>query len=142
MSDFRQNGANGAPDAEEKAELYKRYRRARAVQADWWGDKVASVSDETLAGEHDPNAARVALHGYMWAAARMAPKTWGERVEHEVSGTVAHVHGISASGPAAARLQAMLAPKRVANEAQQRDEGASDAADASNATRDANTAGE
>ncbi len=47
------------------------YRRARALAADTFADKVIEIADATLAGEHDPNAAKFAIRAYQWTAGKL-----------------------------------------------------------------------
>lgn len=61
---------------------------ARVLQADALADSMADIEDGVLAGDIEPNAARVALGSLQWRAARLAPKRWGDRVETVHSGEV------------------------------------------------------
>lgn len=69
-------------------ERSKRYTRARNMQADHFGEQIGEISQAVLAGEYDYNAARVAMDGLKWTAARMSPRKWGDRVEHEHTGEI------------------------------------------------------
>lgn len=59
------------------------------------GDRIGELAEQVLAGEVDPAAARVAMDGYKFTAARLASKTWGEKsqvtVEHGISQQAAQV---------------------------------------------------
>ena len=70
------------------------YARARSMRGDHYGSKVAEIASRCLAGEVEPAQARVAIDGYKWTAARMAPKQWSEKrqLELNVSGSVQHQH--------------------------------------------------
>lgn len=69
-----------------------KYARARAERGEHYGGKVAEVSQRCESGEIDPQAARVAIDGYKWTAARMAPKHWGDKSSVEMSGKVEVAH--------------------------------------------------
>lgn len=62
----------------------EQYMLAREAAGYAHGDRVADVAIRTEDGDIEPNAARVAMMGYQWAAERMAPKAHGsrQRVEH------------------------------------------------------------
>lgn len=68
-------------------EFSEQYMLAREAAGYAHGDRVADVAIKTEGGEIDPNAARVAMMGYQWAAERMAPKVHSARqtVEHDGS---------------------------------------------------------
>lgn len=67
------------------------YRRARAMAGDTFADKVIEIADATLAGEHDPNAARVAIRAYQWTAGKLNSAEYGDhqrldvRVTHDIA---------------------------------------------------------
>lgn len=57
------------------------YTRAREESAEADADKVADVANRVVAGEIDPNAARVAIDAYKWAAGKRKPKKYGDKLE-------------------------------------------------------------
>lgn len=73
----------------------ERYARACEERGMWFGHKLTDLAAAVLAGEVDPQAARVAGDFYKFTAARLASKTWGEKsqvtVEHSVSAQAAQV---------------------------------------------------
>lgn len=66
--------------------LREQYAHARAVQGDGYGAKVGEVAQAVLDGDVPPDVGRAAMDGFKWTAGRMAPKRWGDKVAHEVSG--------------------------------------------------------
>lgn len=62
------------------------YARAREDQADADADAVGDIAARVLRGELDPQAARVAIDAYKWAAGKRKPKVYGDRVVQEHSG--------------------------------------------------------
>ena len=71
------------------------YARACEERGMHFGHKLTDLAAAVLAGEVDPQAARVAGDFYKFTAARLASKTWGEKsqvtVEHGVSAQAAEV---------------------------------------------------
>lgn len=57
------------------------YDAARTMRGDHFGEKVSDIADGVLAGTYDHQQARVAMDGYKWTAARMAPKAWGDKLD-------------------------------------------------------------
>lgn len=57
------------------------YAHAREAQGHEYAHKVSSTADRVLTGELDPAAARVAIDGFKWTAARMARKDYGDRLQ-------------------------------------------------------------
>lgn len=64
----------------ERADFRDNYLRAMAARGMKHGDDVIAVVSKVLAGEIAPDVGRVAIQGLTWAAARMAPKVYGDRV--------------------------------------------------------------
>lgn len=64
----------------------EQYARAREARGLAFGDKAGEVVQSVLDGTLDPAAARAALDGIKWIAARMAPKLLGDKVQQEISG--------------------------------------------------------
>jgi hypothetical protein len=62
------------------------YMRARAIAGDCRGHQVAEIVDQVIAGDLEPDRARVAIDGLKWTAGRMAQKIWGDKVAHEHTG--------------------------------------------------------
>lgn len=72
----------GLPDARsvyrwlaENEEFRQRYARAREEQAETFADQVIEIADT----EEDPNRARVRIDARKWAAAKHAPKKYGDK---------------------------------------------------------------
>jgi hypothetical protein len=64
----------------ERADFRDNYLRAMAARGMKHGDDVLAVVEKVIAGEIAPDVGRVAIQGLTWAAARMAPKVYGDRV--------------------------------------------------------------
>ncbi len=70
-------------DNDEFAEMHA---RARNMQAESHADKILDIKDKVIAGEMDPQAARVAIDALKWIASKLLPAVYGDRVEHHLSG--------------------------------------------------------
>jgi hypothetical protein len=57
------------------------YARAREDGADSLADDIQDITDKVLSKEYDPNAARVAMDGKKWIAAKLKPKKYSERLD-------------------------------------------------------------
>ena len=66
------------------------HARARELPAEAQAERMEEVEEKVISGEIDPNAARVVLGSMQWRTERMAPKRWGSKVEHAVSGELTH----------------------------------------------------
>lgn len=64
----------------DKPDFADKYRRAREHQADHDADKIGEIAQKVITGELDPNAARVAIEAYKWAAGKRKPKVYGEKL--------------------------------------------------------------
>lgn len=57
--------------------LRDQYARAREAQADHFADQIVEIADI----EEDPNRARVRIDARKWAAGKMRPKVYGDKVD-------------------------------------------------------------
>lgn len=64
----------------ENAGFREQYARAMEARGFGYADQVVDVAQRVLAGDVPPDAARVGIDGLKWAAARMAPRVYGDRV--------------------------------------------------------------
>lgn len=60
------------------AEFADQYARAREMQADSHVDDLADIADT----EADPAKARVRIDARKWAASKLAPKKYGDKLAH------------------------------------------------------------
>ncbi len=68
--------------------FFNNYTQAREDSADIDAEKIQELAEKTLAGKHDPAAARVALDAYKWSAGKKKPKKYGDKIQTEHSGEV------------------------------------------------------
>ena len=67
---------------EENAELRQKYAQARAKQADTFAEQIVAESRKAK----DAQLGRLRMDALKWAASKIAPKKYGDRVELEHSG--------------------------------------------------------
>lgn len=72
------------------AEFQSNYMRARLDQADADADAVGDIAARVLAGEIEPNAARVAIDALKWAAGKRKPLVYGDKQQIEHTGAIKH----------------------------------------------------
>ncbi len=71
------------------------FAEAKEQRGNYYGEKVAEISLGVLTGKiKDSNAARVAIDGLKWTAARMAAKNFGDRMQVEHSGTSSYLDAL------------------------------------------------
>ena len=61
-------------------EFADNYARAREDQADHDADKIGDIAERVVKGQIEPNAARVAIDAYKWAAGKRKPKVYGDKL--------------------------------------------------------------
>lgn len=64
----------------ENAGFREQYARAMEARGMGYAEQIVDVGQRVLAGEIAPDAARVGIDALKWAAARMAPRVYGDRV--------------------------------------------------------------
>ncbi len=62
-------------------DLAKRYASAREKRADARAEAIDDLAQRVIAGEIDPNAARVAMDAQKWLTARENPKRYGDKLD-------------------------------------------------------------
>lgn len=79
-----------------RAEYAPQYARAREEQAHTLVDEIIELSDKavTAATSEEVQARRLQVDTRKWFAGKVLPKIYGERVDHNVSGTANIVHEI------------------------------------------------
>jgi hypothetical protein len=79
----------------EMPEFLSDYARAREDQGDYDSDLIRECFLKVIAGELEPNAARSAMDGLKWNAARRQPKKYGDKVEIATTGTMQVSHTLT-----------------------------------------------
>lgn len=125
-----------SPDMPARATVYRwqeanlefrdTYRRARELQMEAWGDEIVTIADDTSldtvtrvtpqgreyeAIDHENiQRSKLRVNTRQWLMARLNPRLYGDKVEHEHSGLVghAHVHGVLDDKEKARRLATFL----------------------------------
>lgn len=62
---------------QDDAAFFDNYTRAREAQADYFADEIATIADN----EPDPNKARVRIDARKWAAGKLKPKVYGDKLD-------------------------------------------------------------
>lgn len=57
------------------------YARAKEQAADAFLEDIQDIADKTLRGEYNAKAAKVAIDAKIWAASKLKPKKYGERLD-------------------------------------------------------------
>ena len=57
------------------------YARAKESAADAFLEDIQDIADKTLKGEYNAKAAKVAIDAKIWAASKLKPKKYGERLD-------------------------------------------------------------
>jgi hypothetical protein len=69
--------------------VLEQYARAMDFRGQRFGERVTDIAERVLEDKDlDPNRAKVATDALKWAAARLSPKKYGDRIEANVSGAV------------------------------------------------------
>lgn len=71
---------------QENEDFRAKYARAKDGQADVVHDDMGGIERKVLAGKLAPDAARVVLQSKQWRASKLAPKKYGDKSQHEVTG--------------------------------------------------------
>jgi len=79
------------------AEFARRYEEAKQDRGNYYGELVAEVALAGLQGKYKDSAMlRAAIDGLKWSAARMAPKSFGDRMEVSHSANASYVDALKA----------------------------------------------
>jgi len=62
------------------------YARALRERGQYRAEKIEEISEKVLSGEYDPQAARVAMDGMKWIAAKLDNTRYGDRIQQEHTG--------------------------------------------------------
>jgi len=69
-------------------EFSEQYARAREAQADYLVDEVIGIADEPVLSSEQVARNRLRVDARKWMAAKLRPKKYGDRIEHEIGGRV------------------------------------------------------
>ena len=83
---------------ENDPEFAAKYEKAKEERGNYYGELVAEISLAGLQGKYKDSAMlRAAIDGLKWSAARMAPKGFGDRIQHEHSAESSYVDALRAA---------------------------------------------
>ena len=66
----------------DRKEFLDQYTRARDDQAETFVDEIMDIAE----GVEDPQRARLMIDARKWAAGKMKPKKYGDKIDHNVTG--------------------------------------------------------
>lgn len=69
----------------DSSEFRDQYARARETQADTYFDEIIAIADDQ---DQDPNSRRIRVDARKWAAGKLRPKVYGEKLDLNHSGSV------------------------------------------------------
>ena len=64
----------------------QQYARARQIQGEVHFEEILEVTEKVKTGEIDPQSGRVVIDAMKWAASKLRPKVYGDKIQQEVSG--------------------------------------------------------
>lgn len=71
---------------DQSPEFEKQYARARQIQGEAHFEEILEVTEKVKTGEIDPQSGRVVIDAMKWAASKMRPKVYGDKIQQEVTG--------------------------------------------------------
>lgn len=73
----------------ENADFQDQYTRARDKQADYFAEEIIEIADSAEAESAAVAKAKLQIDARKWAASKMAPKKYGDKVEQQITGSLA-----------------------------------------------------
>lgn len=73
----------------ENKEFSEQYARARTRQADYFFEEIVEIADSVEADSAAVAKARLQVDARKWAASKIAPKKYGDKVEQQITGSLA-----------------------------------------------------
>lgn len=64
----------------------QQYVRARQIQGETHFEEILDVAEKVKTGEIDPQSGRVVIDAMKWAASKMRPKVYGDKITQEHQG--------------------------------------------------------
>lgn len=73
----------------ENQEFSEQYARAREKQADYFVEEIIEIADSVEAESAAVSKAKLQIDARKWAASKIAPKKYGDKVEQQITGNLA-----------------------------------------------------
>ena len=73
----------------ENKEFSDQYARARDKQADYFAEEIIEIADSAEAESAAVSKAKLQIDARKWAASKIAPKKYGDKVEQQITGSLA-----------------------------------------------------
>lgn len=74
---------------EANEEFRHQYTRARDKQADYFAEEIIEIADSAEAESAAVAKAKLQIDARKWAASKIAPKKYGDKVEQQITGNLA-----------------------------------------------------
>lgn len=74
---------------EANEEFRHQYARARDKQADYFAEEIIEIADSAEAESAAVSKAKLQIDARKWAASKIAPKKYGDKVEQQITGNLA-----------------------------------------------------
>jgi hypothetical protein len=66
------------------------YARAKEMQLEWWAEDLLEIADATANDYESVNSARARIDTRKWLMSKLAPKRFGDKVEHSGGVVIRH----------------------------------------------------
>lgn len=73
----------------ENQEFSEQYARAREKQADYFVEEIIEIADSVEAESAAVSKAKLQIDARKWAASKISPKKYGDKVEQQITGNLA-----------------------------------------------------
>ena len=73
----------------ENKEFSEQYAHAREKQADYFAEEIIEIADSAEAESAAVSKAKLQIDARKWAASKIAPKKYGDKVEQQITGSLA-----------------------------------------------------
>lgn len=73
----------------EHQDFQEQYARAREEQADHFAEEIIEIADSVEAESAAVSKAKLQIDARKWAASKIAPKKYGDKVEQQITGNLA-----------------------------------------------------
>ena len=73
----------------EHQDFQEQYARAREEQADYFAEEIIEIADSVEAESASVAKAKLQIDARKWAASKIAPKKYGDKVEQQITGNLA-----------------------------------------------------
>jgi hypothetical protein len=76
--------------AQDRDGSFAMYARAKEMQLEWWAEDLLEIADATANDYESVNSARARIDTRKWLMSKLAPKRFGDKVEHSGGVVIRH----------------------------------------------------